>query len=147
MKPLSTLLAAFLLAPISIAAAAPSHALFGDWKTADGSVVRTFPCGDALCIKIIAVTPTAPGTVDHKNPDAALRNRPLCNLEIGSNFTLSGDNQATAGRLYDPESGKTYKGNIDLNGETLKLRGYVGVTLFGRTEVWHRTSDVKPCSS
>lgn len=138
------LLSALLLAPLSLWAADPG--LFGDWKTADGSVVRTSPCAQALCIKIIAVTPTAPGTLDHFNPDPALRNRSLCNLEIGSGFTLAGDNQATGGRLYDPESGKTYKGNIDLKGDTLKLRGYIGITLFGRTETWHRTANVKPCS-
>jgi len=138
------LLSALLLAPLSLSAADPG--LFGDWKTADGSVVRTSPCAQALCIKIIAVTPTAPGTLDHFNPDPALRHRSLCNLEIGSGFTLAGDNQATGGRLYDPESGKTYKGNIDLKGDTLKLRGYIGITLFGRTETWHRTANVKPCS-
>ncbi len=139
-----TLLAALLLAPLSLAAAAPA-ALLGDWKTADGSVVRTFACGTALCIKIVTITPTAPGTLDQNNPDPGLRKRPLCNLEIGSDFALNGDSQATGGRLYDPESGKTYKGNIDLKGDVLKLRGYIGVALFGRTETWRRTSEVKPC--
>lgn len=137
-------LGALLVAPLSLSAAAPG--LFGDWKTADGSVVRTAPCGQALCIKVIAVTPTAPGTLDHNNPDPALRKRSLCNLEIGSDFTIAGDTQATGGRLYDPESGKTYKGNINLEGDILKLRGYIGIALFGRTETWRRTTTVKPCS-
>ncbi len=139
-----TLISALLFAPASLAAAAPG--LFGDWRTPDGSVLRTTPCAQALCIKIISVTPTAPGTLDQKNPDPALRNRSLCNLQIGRDFSIAGDTQATNGHLYDPESGKTYKGNIDLEGDTLKLRGYLGVSLFGRTEIWHRTVDVKPCS-
>ena len=138
------LLSALLLAPVSLIAAAPG--LFGDWKTADGSVLRTTPCAQALCIKIVAVTPTAPGTLDHNNPDPALRNRSLCNLEIGRDFSLAGATQATGGHLYDPESGKTYRGKIDLEGDTLKLRGYLGVSLFGRTEIWHRTAGVKPCT-
>ncbi len=136
---------ATLAAPIRLCATA-APGLFGDWKTADGSVVRTAPCAEALCIKIVSVTPTAPGTLDHNNPDASLRKRSLCNLEIGSGFVLAGNTAATGGRLYDPESGKTYKGNIDLKGDVLKLRGYLGITLFGRTETWHRTSEVKPCA-
>lgn len=141
-KPL--LLAALVLAPVSLSAA--GHGLFGDWKTTDGSVVRTIPCARGLCIKIVAIAPSAPGNVDNNNPEPALRKRSLCNLEIGSAFTLASENQATGGRLYDPESGKTYKGNIDLAGDTLKLRGYIGITVFGRTETWHRAADVKPCS-
>ncbi len=137
-------LVALLLLPLCLSAAAPR--LFGDWKTADGSVVRTFPCGQALCIKIVTITPSAPGTLDQNNPDAALRTRSLCNLQIGSDFAIAGDTAATGGRLYDPESGKSYKGNIDLKGDILKLRGYVGIAVFGRTETWHRITDGKPCS-
>lgn len=139
------LLAAIVLTPVSLVAA--DHGLFGYWKTSDGSVLRTIPCAQGLCIRIVSVTPTAPGDLDHNNPEPSLRKRPLCNLEIGSNFTLAGDTKATGGSVYDPESGKTYKGNIDLTGDTLKLRGYIGITLFGRTETWHRTADVKPCSA
>ena len=120
--------------------------IFGDWKTPDGSVVRAYPCSTALCLKIVAISSEAPGTVDQNNPDRALRTRSLCNLEIGDQFVLSGQSSAAGGRLYDPLSGKTYKGSIDLAGDTLKLRGYVGIPLFGRTETWTRTGDTKPCS-
>ena len=137
-------LAAAALWPFPLSAAAPG--LFGDWKTTEGSVVRTFPCSQALCMKIIALGSAASGARDQKNPDASLRNRSLCNLEIGSSFTLSGGTEATGGRLYDPESGKTYKGNISLDGNRLKLRGYIGFAVFGRTETWQRAADVKPCA-
>ena len=139
----SVALSALSLTPLSLAASARGP--FGDWKTADGSVVRTFPCAASLCIKIVTITPTAPGTVDFHNPDASLRSRSLCNLEIGSGFALRGDSEASGGRLYDPESGKTYQGNLSLDGDVLKLRGYVGISLFGRTETWHRATGVKAC--
>jgi len=139
------LASSLLLLPLSLSAAAPQ--LFGDWTTSDGSVVRTYPCSNALCIKLVAITPTAPGSVDHNNPDAALRTRSLCNLEIGSGFALTGDSEANGGRLYDPESGKTYKGNLALKGDTLKLRGYIGVALFGRTETWRHAANLKPCGN
>jgi uncharacterized protein (DUF2147 family) len=49
------------------------------------------------------------------------------------------DGQWTGGRVYDPNSGNTYRGTITLiDADTLKLRGYVGITLFGRTEIWKR---------
>ena len=124
---------------------AASPRIFGDWKTPDGSVVRTFPCQGSLCIKIISVTPTAPGTLDSNNPDAALRRRSLCNLVIGIGFALDGATAASGGQLYDPESGKTYRGKIDLTGDILKLRGYIGLALFGRTETWERAAKVKAC--
>ena len=145
MKLLGSLaVAAAVVAPLPLTAAAPG--LFGDWKTTEGSVVRTFPCSQALCMKIVALPPTVPGTLDHNNPDASLRGRSLCNLEIGSSFILSGGTEATGGSLYDPESGKTYKGNISLDGNRLKLRGYIGFAVFGRTETWQRAADVKPCA-
>jgi uncharacterized protein (DUF2147 family) len=47
------------------------------------------------------------------------------------------------GRVYDPESGKDYKGKLHLVDEkTLDLRGYVLIPLFGRTETWTRVLDV-----
>ena len=139
----SVVLSALAVAPLSLAASAPGP--FGDWKTADGSIVRTFPCAQNLCIKIVTITPTAPGTVDFHNPDASLRSRSLCNLEIGSGFAIHGSSEASGGRLYDPESGKTYQGNLNLDGDILKLRGYIGISLFGRTETWHRATSVKAC--
>ena len=46
-----------------------------------------------------------------------------------------------SGDIYDPESGKTYSSFFihlkDKN--TLKVRGYVGISLLGRTEIWTRT--------
>jgi uncharacterized protein (DUF2147 family) len=45
----------------------------------------------------------------------------------------------THGTVYDPNSGKTYKGTITLvDHDTLKLRGYIGISLFGRNAIWSR---------
>lgn len=43
-----------------------------------------------------------------------------------------------SGSIYDPNDGKTYSCKLELDGETLRIRGYVGIPLFGRTEVWTR---------
>lgn len=77
--------------------------------------------------------------VDRENPEIALRIRPVIGLPLLSGFRYSGDNVWSDGSIYDPESGKTYRCKMTLmkNGE-LKVRGYIGFSLFGRTTVWTR---------
>jgi uncharacterized protein (DUF2147 family) len=52
-------------------------------------------------------------------------------------FTFK-DGSYMDGTIYDPQSGKTYDCKISLNGNNLKVRGYVGISLFGRTEFFER---------
>ena len=75
---------------------------------------------------------------DKENPDPALRTRPDLGLELLKDFTYDGDNVYEDGTIYDPKSGKTYSCKMTVEGTQLKIRGYVGISLFGRTEVWTR---------
>ena len=76
---------------------------------------------------------------DKNNPDPKLRSRPLMNLELLSGFVPDGENKWKKGTIYDPESGKTYKCKISMEGnDTLHVRGYIGISLLGRTTVWKR---------
>lgn len=52
---------------------------------------------------------------------------------------------AEGGTLYDPKSGKTYRGEMTASGNALALRGYIGLKVFGRTETWTRTQAATPC--
>jgi uncharacterized protein (DUF2147 family) len=72
---------------------------------------------------------------DKKNPDAALRSRPELGLELLRDFTYDGSAYED-GTIYDPKSGKTYSCKMTLTGNKLKIRGYIGISLLGRTEVW-----------
>lgn len=75
--------------------------------------------------------------VDRENPDIGLRDRPIVGLRIMEGFRYAKGNRWTDGTIYDPENGKTYKAKIWLTDEgTLKVRGYVGISLFGRTTEW-----------
>ena len=83
-----------------------------------------------------------PPRLDDLNPDPALRSRSLNGLEILSGLKYAGNNKWTGGTIYNPDSGKTYRCNATLvDRNTLKLRGYIGFPLFGRSDTWTRVSD------
>lgn len=128
----------FLVPAISSAAQAPQSGVLGDWREPGGSVIRILPCGSNVCLYLVQLSSQETHTVDGLNPDPAQRTRPLCNLEIGSGFLLIAPTDAEGGQLYDPKSGRTYRGLMKAEGDQLQLRGYIGVKAFGRTERWTR---------
>lgn len=101
-------------------------------------MIRVAACAEKLCAWIITLTRGKHPDTDLHNPDPKLRGRPLCGLRIGDSFTLQDPHYAGGGHLYDPRSGHTYRGSMTVAGNALKLRGYIGISLFGRTETWIR---------
>jgi uncharacterized protein (DUF2147 family) len=76
--------------------------------------------------------------LDKNNPDEKLRKQPIVGLVILRDFKYD-DNEWNGGRIYDPKNGKDYKCYLKLkDAKTLSLRGYIGISLLGRTEVWTR---------
>jgi uncharacterized protein (DUF2147 family) len=74
---------------------------------------------------------------DVKNPDEKLRNRELVGIKMLNNFVFDGNNTWSDGTIYDPNDGKTYSCKLTLtSANKLDVRGYVGISLFGRTETW-----------
>lgn len=119
---------------------ATAEGLSGNWISQDHSVIRIYECeAHSLCARVIKTTD--PQAIDDLNPDVKLKGRKVCGLQLGRGFERVGDNRAKNGRFYDPNSGKTYTAEMALLGSQLKVRGYVGVPLFGRTETWNRASD------
>ena len=76
--------------------------------------------------------------VDELNQDEKLRSRPRLGLPVLADFVKDGDDKYTDGTIYDPNSGKTYSCTITYKGKTLAIRGYIGISLFGRTTTWSR---------
>ena len=76
--------------------------------------------------------------LDSKNPNTSLRVKPLLGLEILKDFIFE-SGKWTDGTIYDPNTGKTYSCNLTLkeNGQ-LNIRGYIGISLIGRSETWKR---------
>ena len=74
---------------------------------------------------------------DNKNPNETLQIRDVLGIELLTNFSFD-NGTYTKGEIYDPESGKTYDCKMTLDGNNLKVRGYIGISLFGRTEIFER---------
>ena len=137
-----------LLATSGIASAAgTSSGVMGDWMSPNQSVIRIYGCGSNVCAKIVKLSASTPEREDNNNPKAELRSRKLCGLDIGSGFKQVDPTHLQDGHLYDPKNGRTYQGTIVADGDQLNLRGFIGISLLGRTEVWHRvpTADAKSC--
>lgn len=144
MKSIAFLTAAvFLVAP---GAHALTTGVVGTWRGPENSIISVAPCGGSLCAKVLSTGDETGARIDSNNPDASLRTRALCGLQIGEGFHGSDPNKADGGHLYDPRSGKTYKGSMTSEGDVLLLRGYVGLSMFGRTARWDRvTAPVDTC--
>ncbi|KAB0663788.1 DUF2147 domain-containing protein [Oryzomonas japonica] len=119
--------------------------ILGTWKTDGGdSLLEFFKCGDKICGKIVWLKapsyidrkdgPVGTIKVDRKNPNPALRTRPVLGLEVMKGLTPKGANRWGNGACYDPETGKSYKCKMYLKSpKRMELRGYIGISLIGRT--------------
>jgi uncharacterized protein (DUF2147 family) len=67
------------------------------------------------------------------------KNKPVTGMQIGSGLKKAGE-VWSGGEILDPENGKTYKCKVWLEdkGNKLHVRGFIGVSLLGRTQVWVR---------
>jgi uncharacterized protein (DUF2147 family) len=138
------LLAAGLVAAHQ-ARAATTDPVFGVWLTqAKDGKVRIAPCAadPALTCGTIIWARGPKGEdgrtlTDLRNPDAALRNRPVIGMPIIWDFRRDAAGGWTGGRIYDPAGGKTYKAKMEGGaGGTLRVAGCVLV--FCRAETWTR---------
>lgn len=95
--------------------------------------------GKIVWIKEPIDSETGKPKVDKHNPDPALKTRPTLGLEILKGFSFDGSKEWSGGEIYDPKSGKTYSSYMifDKN-DVLKIRGYIGVALLGKTTYWTR---------
>jgi uncharacterized protein (DUF2147 family) len=121
---------------------ADSSLVTGLWKNEDASF-QLYEENGKLNAKIVSLRePLAPDgkqKTDIHNPDASKHSRPIIGMVFMTGFTPAGSGKWDNGTIYDPKSGNTYSCNMELEGpNTLKVRGYVGISLIGRTETWKR---------
>ncbi|HEY6503925.1 MAG TPA: DUF2147 domain-containing protein [Chitinophagaceae bacterium] len=77
--------------------------------------------------------------LDENNPKSDLQTQPIVGKIILKGCEKDG-NTYDDGTIYDPENGKTYDCTLKLKGNILSLRGYVGISWFGRTTEWQRAN-------
>lgn len=116
----------------------------GIWKTIDDetkqakSYVEIFEKDGKLYGKVTKIL--TKGKEDAKCTDCAgaLKNKPILGMQILSGLKKDG-NEWNGGRILDPNNGKEYKAKMSLNGyDKLDVRGYIGISLVGRTQTWQR---------
>lgn len=116
----------------------PQLAIQGNWLTEpkDG-IIQITRNGDVYDGRIVGGNER--GKLDSNNPDTTKRSLELRGQIIMHNLKYDGDGEWSGGTIYDPKSGSTYKCKLELRADgSLKVRGYIGFSLLGKTQIWTR---------
>jgi uncharacterized protein (DUF2147 family) len=123
-----------LLPAVSSLSAPPPTSPSGTWLVESGhGVVEIVECGDALCGRIVGIErePGSPMPTD-------VNGRSQCGLTI----LTDAKPEATGtwlGEITNPRDGAVYRAKLWVDDDdNLHLRGFIGISLFGSTQVWHR---------
>ncbi|GAA4386955.1 DUF2147 domain-containing protein [Hymenobacter koreensis] len=126
-------------------ASAQTLSPLGIWTNSEKKATfEIYKCGNKLCGKIISLTvPNDPATgkpkTDSQNPNPKMRSRPRLGLVFMEGFEYDGENKWDDGKIYDPESGKTYSCYMKMNNaNSMEVKGYIGFSLIGRSQNWTR---------
>jgi uncharacterized protein (DUF2147 family) len=130
------------LMPAGLSHTADTGSAVGLWKNQDATF-EIFENQGKLSGKIVALqeplTPEGKEKTDIHNPDPSKRGRPIIGLVFMSGFTRKSHTRWENGTIYDPKSGNTYSCLMELDGpDKIKVRGYIGISLLGRTDTWTR---------
>ncbi len=136
-------IAALLASTAAFAQASPA----GTWKTIDDStgkprgLVEITEKGGVYSGKVIKsfVDGEVQSKVCDKCTDAR-KDQPIIGMTILTGLRKTADNEWTGGEILDPENGKVYKSKMSLaeEGKKLNVRGFIGISLLGRTQTWER---------
>jgi uncharacterized protein (DUF2147 family) len=148
-----TSLLALLLLPLLPGAARASDPAGLWWAEGGSAQVEIRYCRDgALCGQVVWLRHPFDEhgceLRDVENPQPALRSRPVAGLEILSDLRSSPENPGewNGGEIYDPGSGRTYAVVVEMDGpDRLRLRGYLGIRILGRTTTWVRVGSENQC--
>lgn len=139
-----SLLLSFHLLNAQEPAVSEADKIIGVWEVGSGKArVKISKYGEKYGGKIVWLKepnyPDGTKKVDKNNPDEAKKIMPLLGLNNLLGFNYKGKSEYGDGTIYDPENGNVYNCVITIEGDnTLKVRGYIGVSLFGRTDEWKR---------
>lgn len=116
----------------------------GKWKTIDDetgkakSIVEIYESNGKIYGKVTEILDKSKEDKRCDECEGAKKGKPIKGLVILEGLEKKGSGWE-GGTILDPNSGKTYKCNLSLEGSNkLKVRGYVGISLLGRTQYWER---------
>jgi uncharacterized protein (DUF2147 family) len=117
----------------------PPDAIVGEWWTeGNEGRIRFVRSPDGTYTGLL-VGGRDPGT-DVNNKDPALRKRPLLGIVLIWHLRPD-DGEYVDGYVYNPRNGETYRMKAELTGKTtLKVRGYLGISLLGQSQIWTRAN-------
>ena len=125
---------------------ADAQTIFGKWKTVDSetgkteSIVEIYKKGDKAYAKIVDILDPERRSRKCTECKGANKDKPILGMNILTGLKKDGD-EWSGGKILDPKNGKNYKCYIALDGkDKLKIRGYIGFSLLGRTEYWYRAN-------
>ena len=134
----------FLLILFSNIAQAQSAGIIGKWKAIDDqtgkavSVIEIFEKHNKIYGKIVELLNSKAKNPKCDKCDGEDKNKPIVGLIVIKGLTKVND-EYTNGKILDPKHGKLYKCTISLeNRDQLRVRGYFGIELLGRTQFWER---------
>ncbi len=137
MKVLCTLSLLFLTCCTS------GQSIIGQWETFDDiskekkGVVEIYKLDNLYFAKIVESFVSEANAIC-ETCEGSKKDHPIIGLVIIENIKKEGD-EFNDGTILDPENGKTYKCYLELEGsDKLKVRGYLGISLIGRTQYWKR---------
>lgn len=128
---------------VAEATAPPPDAIVGEWWT-EGKEgrIRFVRASDGTYSGIL-VGGNDPGTDVH-NKDPALRKRSLLGSVLMWHLRPD-DGEYVDGYVYNPRNGETYRMKAEVTGKTtLKIRGYLGISLLGQSQTWTRAEPAGP---
>ena len=143
MKDLSKFSALILGVGLSMTALAADPLAGTQWVTYDKgqpkSIIKITENNHKLSGTIVKLlAPRATGKTVCDICQGKFHNKPLTGATVFTGLTATGNGRYEGGNITDPESGKTYSMSATLNGTSLDVRGYIGVTVLGRTQTWQK---------
>ncbi|HCF04136.1 DUF2147 domain-containing protein [Flavobacterium sp.] len=123
-----------------------SQSVIGKWKTIDDvtgeakSIVEVFSKSGKIYAKVVDILDPATKNNLCKQCSGEDKNKPILGLTIIKGLSKDGS-EYNSGEILDPKNGKLYKCALALESkDKLKVRGYIGFSLLGRTQYWHRVN-------
>ena len=134
----------FLIFVFSNVLHAQSHSILGKWKTVDDetgkplSVIEIYEKHNKIYGRVIEIYNPKNKPTKCIKCDGEDKNKPIIGLIVIKGLTWK-NNEYTNGKILDPKHGKLYKCLISFETkDKLKVRGYFGIELLGRTQYWDR---------